>query len=214
MSVTWDPECVFCRSNPRRVWEEDGLAVCSDPAPLRQGHLLIYTTEHYPSAADMDAQAAERLDALEADLGKRICAEFGDYVLFEHGRTGHCLRSRPGERLCHHMHVHMIPGALDLRGYAGIAQEIGISSWRDVLALGSDVDGYVVIGNAHEKVVAPLTRSLPPHHLRTVIARANATPDLADWELALAGEEVGLVAAASHSTVVALVENFRFARAT
>lgn len=206
MSTTPDPGCVFCALNPRRLWQRQGLAICSDPAPLETGHLLIYTTDHYPSSADMDVGTATQLDQVESAVGKRIATEYGDYMLFEHGRTGHCLRSRPGERLCHHMHVHMIPGHMDLRALAAIGHVTEVSSWHEILALGRETDGYVVTGTASGKAFIPVTRPLPPHYLRTVIAEANGTPHRADWEIALAGKEVEAVAAASHAVVAKLVE--------
>ncbi|MWV60755.1 HIT family protein [Rathayibacter sp. VKM Ac-2754] len=212
VSVLADPECVFCRSNPRKVWESRGLAVCSDPAPLSPGHLLVYTTEHHPSAAYIGVESAATLDLLVEALSTRIRSAFGDVVLFEHGRTGHCLRSRPGERMCHHMHVHLIPGALDLRTLAALGQSVVLSSWTDVIDLGSQADGYAVVGGGSAPLVFyPVSHSLPPHYLRTVIAEARSTPELADWETVLSNSDAAEAAPRSHEIVLELVDGLTIA---
>lgn len=178
-----DPECVFCQENPRTVWESEGMKICSDPAPLATGHLLIFATEHYPSAADLTLDLANRLDEIEGTLGTAMVEKYGDYVLFEHGRTGHCIRSRPGERLCHHVHVHLIPCAVPLGDLVALTQRRAIGSWSDVIDLGAETDGYVVIGGSGQpKQFLAVSHGLEPHYLRTVIATALGHPERADWE--------------------------------
>lgn len=179
-----DPECVFCQDNPRIVWEGGGLKVCSDPAPLAAGHLLIYATEHYPSAADLTIDLVTRMDNIERALGEAMVEKYGDYALFEHGRTGHCIRSRPGERLCHHVHVHLIPCAVPpLEELIPLTQRRAVASWSEVVELGAETDGYVVIGgNGRPKQFLPVSHDLEPHYLRTVIATALNHPERADWE--------------------------------
>lgn len=203
-----DPECVFCQPNDRTVWEGHGLAICSDPAPLAPGHLLIYTQEHHPSAADVGSELAARVDDLERVVGELVCDEYGDYIVFEHGRTGHCLRSRPGERMCHHVHVHIIPGRLDIGSLVLLGQRTRVESWVDVVEQGSDTDGYVVVGRGKDgKSFYPVAQPLPPHYLRSVIAEASEIPEMADWEAVVSSAGAGTRDAApeSHALVEALV---------
>lgn len=202
-----DPECVFCQDNPRTVWEGEGLKVCSDPAPLAAGHLLIYAAAHFPSAADLTVDLANRMDDIEHKLGKAMVEKYGAYVLFEHGRTGHCIRSRPGERLCHHVHVHLIPCEVPPLGeLIPLTQRRAIDSWSEVIDLGAETDGYVVIGGSgHPKQFLQVSHGLEPHYLRTVIATALQDPERADWEQFQGLPGAHAESAASHRHVEELV---------
>lgn len=200
-----DAECVFCRPNPRVVWAENGLKLCSDLGPLADGHALLVTEQHYPSAADMDPEITHWVDVVDAALRAVYTREFEAFAMFEHGRTGHCLRSRPGERLCHHMHVHFLPLPFDLGALSGFKQCESWTSWQDVVALGREADGYVITNSmAVGRRFFPVSHGLPPHFLRTQIAEALGAGERADWERFGVLPDGERLARESHATVARL----------
>ncbi|MCS5509371.1 hypothetical protein NY546_08710 [Curtobacterium flaccumfaciens pv. flaccumfaciens] len=181
-ALAYDPECVFCDDNPRTVWAADGWKICSDPAPIAPGHLLLFTEAHYPSAADIEDEVSETLDRLHAALTSTLTADNTRFVVFEHGRTGHCIRSRPGERLCHHAHIHFIPTDVRLLDLVPFSQREAVSRWSEVAELGAETDGYALIGDERGIQFVPISHDLEPHYLRTVLADAVGAPERADWE--------------------------------
>jgi len=176
-------ECLLCQPSDLTFWRGDNLAVLLDPAPLVEGHALIYTSSHYPSAADIPGDVAAELDAVCDWLRVLYQKEFGAFTLFEHGRTGHCLRRSPEERICHHTHVHVVPLPGDLVGELTLGQRVGWRLWSDVARLADEIDGYVAVETATSgRYFYPVTRTLAPHFLRTRAAHLAGDPGRADWE--------------------------------
>jgi diadenosine tetraphosphate (Ap4A) HIT family hydrolase len=154
-----------------------------DIAPLMEGHVLLCTDAHYPSAADVPGEIAAELDEACERLREVYLREYGAFMIFEHGRTGHCVRRHPGERMCHHVHLHLLPLAADLSALVGLGQRTGWGKWSDVRALVGDLDGYVAVDSAGSgRQLFPVTHGLAPHYLRTVVAELLGQPDAADWE--------------------------------
>ncbi|HEU5107944.1 MAG TPA: hypothetical protein VFT95_05250 [Micromonosporaceae bacterium] len=178
--------CVFCADLDQIVYRTDDLFVLPDLAPLVDGHALICARAHYPSVADLPESSARELDRLCDRVRSLYLREYGAYAMFEHGRTGHCLRRRPEERICHHMHVHVLPLPGDLVTASGLGQRIRSESWLDVLDLGRDTDGYAVVESVDAgRYFFPVTHDLAPHYLRSRAAELLGDPTLADWEAQL-----------------------------
>ena len=208
MSAEFAPDdaCVFCQPNNNTVWSDKDFAICSDPAPLAEGHMLLYSKQHYPSAADVSTEDAQVLDYLCDDLGRRFQEKYGEYFTFEHGRTGHCIRSSAGERMCHHLHIHFISAKLDPASLLPTGQHAAVESWEEVADIGAETDGYLVAGgNADGLVFMPIAVDLPPHFLRTEIAEELDVPERADWENFVTRPEAAEVADDAHSEAERLV---------
>lgn len=91
-----------------RIFFSKDFAVTSDLSPLGQGHLLVHTTEHLRSFADLDAG---QLEALERSLGHLLKAPFlkdTEPVLFEHGTDG---EADIDIGCTDHAHIHILPVA-------------------------------------------------------------------------------------------------------
>ena len=201
-----DPDCVFCGQNPNEIWRNENFAVCLDPAPLAPGHLLLYPLDHFPSAADLSVSLAAEVDVMQREMSGRLCAIKGQLILFEHGRTGHCIRSRSGERMCHHMHIHLIPAALDVTALVPFGQSIEVRSWKEIVALGEETDGYAVISRpSGDLTFYPIGHDLPPHYLRTLIAEGLGDPSLADWETIVQSPRCEDLAVASRAVIESVV---------
>jgi diadenosine tetraphosphate (Ap4A) HIT family hydrolase len=174
---------VLCSEKGAAVWQGDHFYVLLDVAPIVEGHALICSYEHYPSAADLPAELVGELDELCGRLQAFYAREYRTFTLFEHGRTGHCVRHSPAERACNHLHVHVLPLPSDLTERIGLGQRTTWRSWCDVGVLGADVDGYVAVQTpAAGRCFYPVLRTLPSHYLRTRAAELTGSPEVADWE--------------------------------
>lgn len=182
MAETFD-ECVFCQSAGLGLWRSESLYVLLDIAPMMEGHLLICSADHQPSAADLPAEVADELDEVCDWIRSLYLRSYGAFAAFEHGRTGHCVRLTPDERICHHMHIHVMPLAADLTADIGLSQRTTWQSWRQVAELGADTEGYLVVDSDQAgRQFYPVTHSLAPHYLRTKVGGRIGAADRADWE--------------------------------
>lgn len=174
---------MFCKLVERAVWRTDGLYLLLDTAPVAPGHALIVSRDHYMSAADMPAETIDELDKAWQRLRSEYLIRYGQFAMFEHGRTGHCVRLSGSERMCDHMHVHVLPLSGDLAEHVEADQRTQWDSWHDVTELASDLEGYMVVyTEASGKSFWPVTTELPSHYLRTKAAELLGQPALADWE--------------------------------
>ncbi|MEU0479230.1 hypothetical protein ABZ260_08630 [Streptosporangium sp. NPDC006013] len=182
--------CVFCRDLDTILWRGEGLFALPDFAPLTTGHALICTVDHYPSAADLPKTLSQELDEVTERLRELYLNRFGAFTMFEHGRTGHCLRLNPAERICHHTHIHLLPLRGDLVLASGLTQRTAWRCWSDVAAYGCDTEGYAIIETTTSgRQFFPISHELMPHYLRSRAAELLGMPNNADWE-----QRVGLLA--------------------
>jgi diadenosine tetraphosphate (Ap4A) HIT family hydrolase len=181
MSET-SPDCVFCAEASAAVWRGEHFYVLLDIAPILEGHALVCSSAHYPSTADLPGDLVTELDALCDWLRSFYMQEYGAFTLFEHGRTGHCVRHHPEERPCNHMHVHMLPLTEDLTERIDLGQRTTWRSWQDVTRLGTDIDGYVATHTPTAgRCFYPVMHMLPSHYLRTRAAELSGHASVADW---------------------------------
>lgn len=177
--------CVFCdRIDSAVVWQGEHFYLLPDIAPIMEGHLLVCAKLHYPSAADMPAEAMEELEDICIWLRSVYHEMYGAFTLFEHGRTGHCVRRRPNERICHHAHLHTLPLAEDLTAGIDLGQRTSWNAWPDVAELAGDMEGYVLV-EAYDRIrfFYPVTHTLNAHYLRTLAADLVGDITRGDWEI-------------------------------
>ncbi|MET0416950.1 MAG: hypothetical protein ABW022_13110 [Actinoplanes sp.] len=183
--MQFSADCVFCQPSDLAVWRSDDLWMLLDPAPLTEGHALICSVGHYPSAADLTAGMAGTLERACAWARDLYLEEYGTFALFEHGRTGHCVRRSPQEQICHHAHVHVLPLPGDLAEHIPLSQSTRWDTWPGVATLAGELDGYLVLETGSGRRFYPITRPLAPHFLRTEAAKLIGDETLADWEQVL-----------------------------
>jgi diadenosine tetraphosphate (Ap4A) HIT family hydrolase len=174
--------CVFCEPSELTFWEGDETAALLDPAPIVEGHALLYSRRHHPCAADAPERVALELDRVCDWLRTLYHAEYGAFTMFEHGRTGHCIRRSPEERICHHLHVHVLPLSTDIVAHVRLGLRTAWQNWSDVAELAADMDGYAVVESPPGRFFYPMTRTPVPHYLRTVAAELAGDVTLANWE--------------------------------
>jgi diadenosine tetraphosphate (Ap4A) HIT family hydrolase len=175
--------CLFCDGRDKAIWAGAGFYLLLDVAPLIEGHSLLIPDDHYSCAADLPGELLDQLDELSAWFRRVYDDTYRTVTMFEHGRTGHCLRRHSNEQMCNHMHIHLLPMAEDITPQIGLGQRTRWSSWRELAAIAADADGYVLTDTPQSgRYVCPVTRSLVPHYLRSRAAEALGEEDRADWE--------------------------------
>ena len=176
-------DCLFCNRTEFVVAATDDVFVQLDDAPIVEGHTLICPRLHYPSLADVPASVAASVSMAVRAVTETYEQLYGPTVLFEHGRTGHCVRRNPGERICHHAHLHIVPLDGELTSHIKIGQHVPFQDFADLPALAGDVEGYLLAGSSRQgHHFYPVIQPLGSHYLRTVAARAAGDEALADWE--------------------------------
>lgn len=176
--------CVFCEPDPELVaTSEENLYVIFDVAPLTPGHLIVHSREHHACAGELPGVDLPMVRKLMDEVKSIVRSRFGTATAYEHGRAGHCLSDGPEHRLCHHFHLHCVPGdyrlgdtlaerfeRIPVRDYEQMGELY--EQYGDYLYLESD-DGqgsYFVVSEAIER-----------HLMRTLIADLLGAPERASW---------------------------------
>lgn len=176
--------CVFC--DPAAVLVLDAspnFRVCFDVAPLAPGHLIIHSREHYGCAAEVPPTLFDELmDVRQATLS-RLRAAFGEVTLYEHGRAGHCLSDGPEHRLCHHFHLHCVPGDLDVsEELTGRFQRRRMASYEVIGDLYEEHGPYLYLETGGgDMTYFAVSHEIERHLMRTLISRRLGRPERADW---------------------------------
>jgi diadenosine tetraphosphate (Ap4A) HIT family hydrolase len=176
--------CVFCAPDARLVLAAGALwGVCYDVAPLAPGHLILFSTEHYSCAGAVPDEERDQLRQLADEAKAMVRDRFGAASLYEHGRAGHCLADGPEHRLCHHCHVHCVPGDHDLTAELEEQFErLPVTDYRQLGELYDLYGDYLYLetddGRASFFVVQ---EEIERHLMRTLVARRLDCPERADW---------------------------------
>lgn len=179
--------CVFCSTAPELELDRtERFALTFDVAPLTPGHLILHSQEHFACAGEVPEEYFDELESLRDRAARLLRELYGAVTFYEHGRAGHCLSDGPEHRLCHHFHLHLVPGDIEVsetlrsrfehftpagvRGLVKLYEQYG-----DYLFLESDAGAswYFMVDHEIER-----------HLLRTLIARAIGSQERADWRMA------------------------------
>jgi diadenosine tetraphosphate (Ap4A) HIT family hydrolase len=199
-------DCLFCNRSELLVVQTPSVFVQLDDAPIVEGHVLLCPRLHYPSMADVPRDVAADADRVLDGVIAVYEEVYGPTIVYEHGRTGQCLRRNPGERICHHAHVHLVPLDADVAAAVELGQHAPFTSLRDLAELAYDVEGYIVAGSSKSgRRYFPVTRPMGPHYLRTLVATLAGVPERADWEVNLFTD----TSRAMQSQALASLEAFR-----
>lgn len=177
--------CVFCSLRPELVvHENEFFGVCLDPAPIVPGHLIVYSKMHVGCAAEVEAEYIPDLAAAKMWAHQTVTSHAGPATFYEHGRAGHCLAGNPEERLCHHFHLHCLPGDYDLRNALG-ERFLGLElpeyeKIGDLYDLYGDYL-YIHSPNAPATYFVVADKKVEAHLFRTLISEAIRRPERADW---------------------------------
>jgi diadenosine tetraphosphate (Ap4A) HIT family hydrolase len=172
-----DPECVFCTRYRFRMntdagvpgaagvlWGDDDLWCVPDLAPLRQGHLLLVSTAHYPCYGACPPGLLLKLGTYKT-LVARMLTDVYDLpvTFFEHGPA----TSQGGGSCIDHAHLHCVPGVPSLRGEIEAQGLDGrpVEPAQLVDLYGSRTS-YLYVEDDAGPVAYPCGKPLPPQFLR------------------------------------------------
>jgi diadenosine tetraphosphate (Ap4A) HIT family hydrolase len=176
--------CVFCSPHPALVLlQSENFEVCFDVAPILPGHLIIYSREHLACAGALPRKHMGELDALRQDVASLLRRTYGACTFYEHGRAGHCLSDGPEHRLCHHFHLHCVPGDHSITRELSVRfPTLSMSAYGELIDLYEQYGDYLYLepdsGKMSFLVVA---EEIERHLLRTKIAEHCGHPARANW---------------------------------
>lgn len=176
--------CVFCEPEQTlRIAESDNFMVLLDVAPLAAGHLVLHSKEHFSCGGEIPAEYFDEMEDLRTRVVDRMSAVFGEIFAYEHGRAGHCLSDGPEHRLCHHFHLHLVPGTVDLiPRLVAQFQSMPVTSIRDLPRIYENYGDYLYVESSGGRGYVGIVRGdIERHLLRTWAAEALGRPELADW---------------------------------
>lgn len=107
-------DCIFCKVEFRVLFSTESFIVALDNFPLTEGHLLIFSREHYGCGGELPKINLLDLIQLKDKVSFLLRNIYGKVIFYEHGRAGHCVSFSPDERLCHHFHLHALPLSCDV----------------------------------------------------------------------------------------------------
>jgi diadenosine tetraphosphate (Ap4A) HIT family hydrolase len=178
--------CIFCDGTHHKIlFSDENFVVALDNFPLTEGHLLIFSKNHYGCAGEVPQEMLSSLVQIKNTVLDLLYAQYKKAIFYEHGRAGGCVSFGPDERLCHHFHLHALPVACDVSSIIKkqVPQHIRMNSFGDINDLFARYGEYLYFEN-NDRVATmyPVSGKIPPHFLRTLIANALDAPQLADWE--------------------------------
>ena len=162
--------CALCRaqSDAYRVFSDREAVVLVDNSPLTRGHLLVASTQHVSSVADLDLGSRRGLLRslnLACQMAKDIAGR--NVLAVEHGRSPTC-----GDASCScHAHVHVIP--------VGSMHSDFLSTWDAVEPTDQPGSGPHIAIYSHGGTRYATMRRYVPHAARSIgamIATENGVP--------------------------------------
>lgn len=187
--------CVFCDPEPMLTVESSkNFAVTFDVAPLTPGHLILHSREHHSCAGEVPVDQFAELNAMRDYAKSLVRAAYGTVTIYEHGRVGHCLTDGVEHRLCHHFHLHLVPGDSDVSSdLASRFTRLTPARYEEISRLYLDHGDYLYLeSDAGEMSYFVVDHEIERHLLRTLISRHKGVPERADWRAAT--DSVSLVA--------------------
>jgi diadenosine tetraphosphate (Ap4A) HIT family hydrolase len=176
--------CVFCSADEALVLTEgDRFGVLFDPSPLVAGHLIIYSREHHACAGEVPRPEVAELDRLRLDVTRLVRDRFGAATLYEHGRAGHCLSDGPEHRLCHHFHLHVVPGDIDVSDrLCGRFDQVALARYGDITDVYEQYGDYLYLetDDGHQRYFV-VDQPIERHLMRTLISERIGHPERASW---------------------------------
>ncbi|MBX9786973.1 MAG: hypothetical protein K2Y08_06515 [Alphaproteobacteria bacterium] len=178
--------CVFCEADENlKIYETKNLFILFDPYPLMEGHLMISSKEHYGCAGELPEEFIEELSFLKEKVRLILKKTYGNVSFYEHGRAGGCMATDPGNRLCHHFHLHALPFTGDVhRDLETKFRGKPLEGFSMIKTYFEGYGEYLYFENCEgvSKFYPSSGKVVPSHHLRTLISQCLGHPHRADWE--------------------------------
>ncbi|MGH8932663.1 MAG: hypothetical protein ACRDZO_19070 [Egibacteraceae bacterium] len=176
--------CVFCSADEAlALTERERFGVLFDPSPLVAGHLIIYSREHHGCAGEVPRNDVAELDKLRQEMKQLVRDRFGTATLYEHGRAGHCLSDGPEHRLCHHFHLHCIPGDVDVSDrLASRFDYVALAGYDEITDTYEQYGDYLYLETDDDRLLYfVVNQPIERHLMRTLISERIGHPERANW---------------------------------
>jgi len=180
-------KCVFCEPSAELILKVTGnFILMLDPFALIPGHLLIASRQHYGCLGEVPIEFQEEAVALRTTAYDYLYEAFKEPITrYEHGRAGHCLLIDRSERSCHHYHEHLIPKHVSLNtALVADFKYIPFQSEVELCALFERYNEYLLVvePGIGKRFYIAKGKTIAPHLLRTLSARALGYPERENWE--------------------------------
>lgn len=176
--------CMFCDANdPLMLHQTENFYFSIDLSPLLSGHLIICSKQHFFCAGEITANLFSELIKIKNEIRFYLKKIYGQVVFFEHGRAGHCVMKGVEERLCQHFHLHALPAFKDISGELDKQfSSLTLNSYEEISDFYNRFGEYLYYEDNNGKMhFYPVYREIPPHFLRTMIAKTHGFAERADW---------------------------------
>lgn len=179
--------CSLCEKTDLEpiLFESANFYVILDFAPIKEGHLMIISNEHYGCAGEMPDDLLYELKLLKEKMEKLVEQTYQKKLCYEHGRAGHCFTMKDSEVLCNHFHLHIVPAIADISNLLkNEFQKKDVKSYDELNTMYARYGSYLYFeNNKNEMSFYPASDEIvAPHLLRTLICKKLRTPKRSDWE--------------------------------
>ncbi len=178
--------CHLCHPSETLIIKQtEYFSILYDPYPILTGHFLITSRLHYGCGGELTESMMLELMEIKVHLTKILTKHFSSAICYEHGRAGSCLSLPLEERICHHMHLHVLPWNTYVAPMIStVLKKHTRISYADIPAFYNSYGNYVYFEHAPERgFFYPLNnQKIPPHFIRTLLCDRNGTPERADWQ--------------------------------
>lgn len=104
-----DPDCIFCKIikgeiSSKKYYEDNGFLTIFDVDPISEGHIVVFSKNHYSNTEEMPEQEWQKLCVLARNLAGKHIKEIkadGYNFLINQGDAA--------SKIAHRPHVHIIP---------------------------------------------------------------------------------------------------------
>jgi diadenosine tetraphosphate (Ap4A) HIT family hydrolase len=181
--------CDFCLGFPEEltpIAQTPNFYVYLDSSPLVMGHTMIVSKSHLGCAGEVPEEQVVELVELKNFVTSWVESTFGECVLYEHGRAGHCVVSHDGKNKCEHFHLHVLPTNNDVSGTMvnDGYKPMTMDNYAQITSLYERHGSYLYFENTKRKplfFIAP-DEKVESHYIRSLLAKSLDHPEAADWE--------------------------------
>ena len=105
--------CVFCEPESALLLAEtENLVLMRDKFPIAPGHLMITSKQHLGCLGELPREWLAELKELRQTVQNIYPST--NYISYEHGRAGHCVKLKDSSIACHHFHIHFLPSPANI----------------------------------------------------------------------------------------------------
>jgi len=185
--------CPFCREiqsgklpdfcdatiDSRILHQTDGFVVMADISPLVPGHVMIVPKAHILCYGAVEDTAEDEFSCIVSATRTILREHYGPSVVLEHGTSS----LEPVADHVTHAHLHIVPGAIDIRDSLLNFNTTTIASLSDLSSWAARDEAYIYFEScAGERIVADRIFGIKRLFIRSEVARRIGLPDpLWDW---------------------------------